>query len=193
MCLDVNFSFWVFASSNAWQGGFFTTGPAGSPIFSFDQQEVPFSPLNVSGAPALGLLQWLFHLPEPSSPDAPMINHCRGSGGMGNYLFLRLSPCRDGPQRCFLLHSAPGLDVSSSSSAGSGLPPVTEGHLSAELCSIVISTSAVAWMLVFPLNGCAGTLTPNMMELGGGTFGRWLGSDKFLRVGSLPMMGLVSL
>ena len=57
-----------------------------------DPQEVTFSPLNVSGAPALGLLQWLLHLPEPSSPDAPLTNHCRGSGGVGNYLFLRLSP-----------------------------------------------------------------------------------------------------
>lgn len=59
-----------------------------------DHQEVPSSPysLNVSDAPALGLLQWLLHLPEPSSPDAPVTSYCRGSGGMGSYIFLlRLS------------------------------------------------------------------------------------------------------
>ena len=62
-----------------------------------DHQEVPSSPysLNVFDAPALGLLQWLPHLPEPSSPDAPVTSYCRGSGGMGSYIFLRLSP----PQR----------------------------------------------------------------------------------------------
>lgn len=62
-----------------------------------DLQEVPSSPysLNVSDAPALGLLQWLPHLPEPSSPDAPVTSYCTGSGGMGSYIFLRLSP----PQR----------------------------------------------------------------------------------------------
>lgn len=146
-----------------------------------DPQEVTFSPLNVSGAPALGLLQWLLHLPEPSSPDAPLTNHCRGSGGVGNYLFLRLSPAE------MVLRGASCSTqlLASMCLHRPALAPDCllwqRDILSAELCSIVISTSE---MLVFPLNGCAGALTPNVMELGGGTFGRWRGSDTFLRVGS---------
>ena len=154
-----------------------------------DPQEVPFSPLNVSGAPALGLLQWLLHLPEPSSPDAPLTNHCRGSGGVGNYLFLRLSPCRDGPQGCFLLHSAPGLDVSSSSSAGSGLPPVTEGHF---ISWVVLHRDINKWDACVPPKWMCWRSNPQRDGVR-----RWdlweVTRVRYVSEGGVPMMGLVSL
>ena len=63
----------------------------------------------------------------------------------------------------------------------SDCPGVSSSSLRSNL--LAITPSAVDWT-VSPTNPCVETGTPNVMALGGGSFGRWLGLDEVMGWGS---------